>query len=433
MSAAGFRGDGGRGSWRATWAYALFLTIAMAFTPVVWPIAVLLGIGVLVLRRGDIAAYGPRFLAAVGTPLLMLAPWSLSLLTGPSGFLKEAGLAYGDGSAGALDLLGASPGGPKTVGGLLLIGFVAAALAALLRTDRGFAIRTAWAVALIGFLFAILTNRSAWAGPATLVYGLALLAAAVLGAEHGRTRVAGHGFGWRQPVAALIALAAALGPVYSAAHWMIGGADGPLGRRDPAQVPAFVAEESGTRDQARTLVLGGTSPAKVAYTLVRGSGGQLGDAELAASGGDDARLGKVVSNLVAGSGADQSSQLSGFAVRYVLVRDGAPREFARTLDATPGLSRLQPTRRQRPVAGGPSGRARRDRPGERRRDAAGRRRSRRRPHHDPGGRGGPRAADRRQGRPRLDRHPRRQVAQEDHRRRLGPGLRTARRGPASST
>ncbi|MEV5279869.1 glycosyltransferase [Streptomyces sp. NPDC051993] len=340
VSAAGFRGDGGRGSWRATWAYALFLTIAMAFTPVVWPIAVLLGIGVLVLRRGDIAAYGPRFLAAVGTPLLMLAPWSLSLLTSPSGFLKEAGLAYGDGSAGALDLLGASPGGPKTVGGLLLIGFVAAALAALLRTDRGFAIRTAWAVALIGFLFAILTNRSAWAGPATLVYGIALLAAAVLGAEHGRTRVAGHGFGWRQPVAALIALAAALGPVYSAAHWMIGGADGPLGRRDPAQVPAFVAEESGTRDQARTLVLGGTSPAKVAYTLVRGSGGQLGDAELAASGGDDARLGKVVSNLVAGSGADQSSQLSGFAVRYVLVRDGAPREFARTLDATPGLSRL---------------------------------------------------------------------------------------------
>ncbi|MEU3373661.1 glycosyltransferase [Streptomyces sp. NPDC006660] len=340
VSAAGLRGTEARGSWRATWTYALLLTVAMAFTPLVWPIAVLLGIGVLALRRGDITAYGLRFLAAVATPLLMLAPWSLTLLTSPSGFLKEAGLAYGNGSAGALDLLGASPGGPKAVGGLLLMGIVAAALAALLREHRAFAIRAAWAVALIGFLFAILSNRDAWAGPATLVYGLALLAAAALGAEYGRTRVAGHGFGWRQPVAALIALAAVLGPLYSAAHWMIGGADGPLERRDPVQVPAFVAEESGTRDQARTLVLGGTSPAKVAYTLVRGSGGQLGDAELAASGGDDARLGKVVANLVAGSGADQSSQLSGFAVRYVLVRDGAPRAFARTLDATPGLSRL---------------------------------------------------------------------------------------------
>ncbi|MEU5438816.1 glycosyltransferase family 2 protein [Streptomyces sp. NPDC020719] len=339
VTAAGLRGEG-RGSWRATWTYALLLTAAMAFTPVVWPVAVLLGLVVLALRRDDITAYGLRFLAAVGTPLLVLAPWSLTLLTGPSGFFREAGLEYGKGAASGLDLLGASPGGPKTVGGLLLIGFVLAALAALLRGEREFAVRTAWAVALTGFLFAALSNNNGWAGPATLVYGLALIAAAVLGAEGAKERVAAHGFGWRQPVAALIALAALAAPLIAAVGWMVSGADGPLERRDPVQVPAFVAEESGTRDQARTLVLGGTSPAKVSYTLVRGSGGRLGDAELAASGGSDPRLDKVVANLVAGSGADQSSQLSGFAVRYVLVRDGAPREFGRVLDITPGLSRL---------------------------------------------------------------------------------------------
>lgn len=210
-----------------------------------------------------------------------------------------------------------------------------AALAALLRGEREFAIRTAWAVALTGFLFAALSNNKGWAGPATLVYGLALIAATVLGAEGAKERVAAHGFGWRQPVAALIALAAAAAPLIAAGGWMLSGADGPLERRDPVQVPAFVAEESGTRDQARTLVLDGTSAAKVSYTLVRGSGGRLGDAELAASGGSDPRLDKVVANLVAGSGADQSSQLSGFAVRYVLVRDGAPRAFGRVLDTTP--------------------------------------------------------------------------------------------------
>ncbi|MFC0847986.1 glycosyltransferase family 2 protein [Streptomyces noboritoensis] len=339
ITAAGFRGEG-RGSWRATWTYALLLTVAMAFTPVVWPLAVLLGAVVLVLRRDDITAHGLRFLAAVGTPLLILAPWSLTLLTGPSGLFREAGLEYGKGSASALDLLGASPGGPKTVGGLLLVGFVLAALAALLRGEREFAIRTSWAVALTGFLFAALSNNKGWAGPATLVYGLALIAATVLGAEGAKERVAAHGFGWRQPVAALIALAAAAAPLIAAGGWMLSGADGPLERRDPVQVPAFVAEESGTRDQARTLVLDGKSAAKVSYTLVRGSGGRLGDAELAASGGSDPRLDKVVANLVAGSGADQSSQLSGFAVRYVLVRDGAPRAFGRVLDTTPGLSRL---------------------------------------------------------------------------------------------
>ncbi|MFB7506327.1 family 2 glycosyl transferase, partial [Streptomyces broussonetiae] len=272
------------------------------------------------------------------TPLLLLAPWSLTLL--PTGFFKEAGLDYGPSTASALDLLGASPGGAGTVHGLMLIGIVLAALAALLRSERQLGIRTAWAVALVGLVLAVLSNRSAWAGPATLVYGIALLSAAALGADGARARVAEQSFGWRQPVAALIAFASAAGPVLIAAGWMIGGADGPLKRHDPTQVPAFVAEDSSTGDQARTLILDSDSTARVRYTLVRGSGARMGDAELGAAGAENTRLDKVVANLVAGSGADQADQLGGFAVRYVLVHKGAPRDFTRVLDATPGLSRL---------------------------------------------------------------------------------------------
>ncbi|WP_369215923.1 glycosyltransferase family 2 protein, partial [Streptomyces flavofungini] len=339
IAASGLAKSGdARGTWRATWAYALLLTLATAFTPIIWPIALVLGLALLAVRRRDIVAYGARFLAALGTPLLVLAPWSLTLL--PFGFFTEAGLEFGTGSATALDLLGSSPGGPGTVDGLLLIGIVLAALGALLRAERQLAIRTAWCAALVSLVFAVLSNGSAWAGPATLAYGIALLAAAALGADGARARVAEQSFGWRQPVAALIAFAAAAGPLLVAAGWMIRGADGPLERRDPVQVPAFVAEESGTQDQARTLVLGSESPAEVSYTLARGSGARLGDAELAASAGADARLDKIVARLVAGSGADQADQLGGFAVRYVLVRDGAPRQMSRTLDATPGLTRL---------------------------------------------------------------------------------------------
>ncbi|MFF8944135.1 glycosyltransferase [Streptomyces sp. NPDC014864] len=330
--------SGARGGWRATWAYALLLTLTTAFTPIVWPAALVLGVAVLAVRRGEIMAYGLRFLAQLGTPLLVLAPWSLSLL--PFGFFKEAGLEYGASAASALDLLGASPGGPGTVDGLMLIGIVLAALAALLRSERQSGIRAAWVVALVGLVLAVLSNHSAWAGPATLVYGLALLAAAVLGADGARARVAEQSFGWRQPVAALIVFAAVAGPLLAAAGWIIRGADGPLERRDPVQVPAFVAEEANTRDQARTLVLDSDSPAHVGYTLVRGSGARMGDAELSAAGGANSRLDKVVANLVAGSGADQAGQLGGFAVRYVLVHKGAPREVSRVLDATPGLARL---------------------------------------------------------------------------------------------
>lgn len=333
--------DGGsaRGSWRAVWTYTLLLTLATAFTPVAWPLAAVLGAGALVLHRARWKTYGPRLLATLAVPILVLAPWSLGLLTHPGRLLQEAGLPYGAGSATALDLLGTSPGGPGTTGGLLLLGIVLAALAALLRTDRQFAVRTAWAAALAALLLAVLLNRSAWAGPATLVYGLALLAAAALGADGAKDRVAARSFGWRQPLAALIALAAAAGPLLAAATWLVAGADGPLQRRDPVQVPAFVADAGGDDNQTRTLILDVDGPAAVSYSLVRGAGGRLGDAETAARTGSDPRLDKVVSNLVAGSGADQSSQLGAYAIRFVMFRPGGPDGIRRVLDATPGLSR----------------------------------------------------------------------------------------------
>ncbi|MFD3935889.1 glycosyltransferase [Streptomyces sp. NPDC058611] len=324
---------------RPVWTHTLLLTLATAFTPVVWPLAAALGAAALVVRRDRWKTYGPRLAATLAVPLLVLAPWSLGLLMHPGRLLREAGLPYGAGSASPLGLLGINPGGPGTGASLLLAGVVLAALAALLRADRQSAVRTAWAAALAGLLFAVLVARTAWAGPATLVYGLALLAAAVLGADGAKHRVAARSFGWRQPLAALVALAAAAGPLLGAAGWVLDGAAGPLQRRDPVQVPAFVADAGGDDNQTRTLILDLDGPAGVSYSLVRGSGGRLGDAETTAATGGDARLDKVVSNLVAGSGADQSSQLSAFAIRFVMFRPGGPEEIRRVLDATPGLSR----------------------------------------------------------------------------------------------
>ncbi|WP_420080612.1 glycosyltransferase [Streptomyces sp. JL4002] len=328
-----------RGGRRAVWTYTLLLTAATAFTPIAWPLAALLGTAALLLRRAQWKTYGLRLLATLAVPLVVLAPWSLGLFTHPGRLLQEAGLPYGTGSASALDLLGASPGGPGTGTGLLLVGLVLAALAALLRADRQFAVRTAWAAALTGLLLAVLANRTAWAGPATLVYGLALLAAAAVGADGAKDRLAEHGFGWRQPLAALVALAAVTGPLAAAALWTVAGADGPLQRRDPVQVPAFVADAGGDDNQTRTLLLDVDAPGTVSYSLVRGPGGRLGDADTTARTGGDPRLDKVVSNLVAGSGADQSSQLSAYAIRFVMFRPGGPDDVRRVLDATPGLSR----------------------------------------------------------------------------------------------
>ncbi|MBM9504929.1 glycosyltransferase [Actinacidiphila acididurans] len=335
---------GARPGWRAAWALALMLTFTTAFTPVTWPIALVLAAGTLAWRlvRGQRQLLVPhllRFAALLVTPMVLLAPWSLTLLSHPGRLLHQAGLPYATKSASGLHLLLLSPGGPKGSGGLLLIGVVLAALAALMRGTRRTAILAAWAVAATGLLFAAIENHSDWAGPATLVYGLALLSAATIGAEGANERIAASGFGWRQPVAGLIAVAAVAAPLLAAFTWVADGAKGPIRRGDPQQVPAFVAEEATTRDQPRTLVLDGT-PGQVTYALVRGSGARLGDAELAAEAGDDPGLDSVVANLVAGSGADQGSRLAGYAVRYVLAQKGAPRSFGRVLDSTPGLSRV---------------------------------------------------------------------------------------------
>lgn len=338
---------GARPGWRATWALALMLTFTTAFTPVTWPIALVLAAATIGWRlvagqRQLLVPHLLRFAALIITPIVLLAPWSLTLLGHPGRLMNEAGLPYGTGSASGADLLLLSPGGPKAGGGFLLIGVVLAALAALMRGSRRTAIVAAWAAATAGLLFAVVENGKDWAGPATLVYGLALLAAAAVGAEGANERIAASGFGWRQPVAGLIAIAAVAAPLLAAFTWVADGADGPIKRTDPVQVPAFVAEESTSGDQPRTLVINGT-PARVSYFLVRGSGARLGDAELAAQAGRDSALDGVVANLVAGSGADQGSRLAGYAIRYVLAEKGAPRSYEKVLDSTPGLSRVSQT------------------------------------------------------------------------------------------
>ncbi|MEU6853182.1 glycosyltransferase [Actinacidiphila alni] len=335
---------GARPGWRPTWALALMLTFTTAFTPVTWPIALVLAAVTVGWRlvRGQQQLLVPQLLRSAAlliTPIVLLAPWSLTLLSHPGRLLHQAGLPYGTKGASATDLLLLSPGGPKAGAAFLLIGVVLAALAALMRDTRRTAIVAAWAAAATGLLFAVVENGKDWAGPATLVYGLALLTAAAIGAEGANERIAASGFGWRQPVAGLIALAAVAAPLLAAFTWVADGADGPIKRRDPQQVPAFVAEESTSRDQPRTLVLNGTE-GRISYALVRGPGARIGDAELAAEASRDTDLDTVVANLVAGSGADQGSRLAGYAVRYVLAQKDAPRSVAHVLDSTPGLSRL---------------------------------------------------------------------------------------------
>ncbi|MFG2825234.1 glycosyltransferase [Kitasatospora sp. NPDC048365] len=354
---------GARPGWRSAWMTVLMLTVCTAFVPLTWAIAVPLCLAALVhavLRGGAFGSGGQalrllglRIAVILGVPVLALAPWSLHVLRHPSRLLLEAGVAGFNGPAASpLGLVLVNPGGAGTPPVWLSVGVVLAALAALLRADRRRAVLAAWGAAAAGLVFAVAVagttvsaasggpGYGAWAGPATLLAGVALLAAAAIGADGANARVSGIAFGWRQPVAALVVASAVLAPLGTAAWWAIAGADGPLHRAPAAQLPAFIAEEASTVDRARTLVLtGDADAAAVRYALVRGAGLALGQAEATVDAHADHGLGELTGKLLAGSGGDQARALAGYGIGYVEVKDPMIDRVDDVLDTTPGLTR----------------------------------------------------------------------------------------------
>ncbi|WP_316523893.1 glycosyltransferase family 2 protein [Kitasatospora brasiliensis] len=355
--------QGARPGWRPVWMTVLLLTLATAFVPITWALAVPLCLAMLAvatLRGGAFGSgvsalrlLGLRVLVILAVPVAVLAPWSLKVLAHPKWLLLEAGLPGLHGSgASAAGLLLVNPGGAGVPPVWLSAGVVLAALAALLRADRRRAVLAAWGAAGAGLVFSVavagtsVTPASggpavpAWSGPATLIAGIALLAAAAIGADGANARVAGIAFGWRQPVAALVVAAAVLAPLGTGLWWALTGAGKPLHRGQADQVPAFIAEEAGTTDRARTLVVtGDKNGGAVRYTVLRGAGLTLGQAESTvdpATGTLDG-LNKMVGSLLAGSGADQASALAGYGIAYVLVQQPVVDTYKDVLDTTPGL------------------------------------------------------------------------------------------------
>ncbi|MGR6997912.1 glycosyltransferase [Yinghuangia aomiensis] len=350
-------GLGGQpGTWRAAWATALAVAAATAFVPLSWVFVVVLAVAALpaaVLAGRLGAGLVLRLAVVVVVPLVLLMPWTPAMFGGDRLFLEPGltpdGLAERGTSPVGLLLL--DPGGPGTLPAVLGAGILLAALAALLRDSRRTAVLAGWAAAAVGLIGAVAIGRmevtapadghavAAWPGLATVVVGLGYLAAAAVGAEDARARVAASSFGWRQPAAVVVAVVAALTPVAAAGWWMWQGADGPVSRKDGPYVPAFVASDNSTADRARTLVLRTDPGGAVRSALVRGSGVYLGDPDVA----PEAKKAKVFDDYVAaflsGTGSADTAGLSDFAVRYVLVQAPADPALVARLDGTPGLVR----------------------------------------------------------------------------------------------
>lgn len=346
VAAALHRGAPLRYAWRA----ALLLALAAAFTPVVWPITAVAALVATAVTWREAAGVA-RWLVVSLTPAVLLLPWLPTLAARPELLLGEAGLT---GEAGQLSdpalpawapvLLGT--GGPGALpAGMLVIVLVLGLLALVVSRSRP--VRLSWVLATVAMAAAVVTSRVAlstpagqgtaagWPGPAVVVAGLGLLAAAAVAIDPAALWVRD-----RRLATGVVLLAIASTAVVGVQGLATSTSD-PLVRSDDALLPVYVVEESAGPDQVRTLVLrqtGTDESATVEFTVAGAAPATLGDAEVLDPAGADL-LAPVVSDVVAARGAASAGRLAAFGVRYVFIPDLAATDLVEALDGQPGLVR----------------------------------------------------------------------------------------------
>ena len=213
-----------------------------AFVPAMLVVAAVAALGLLVLGRGR----GPRLrgLVLLVLPPALMGPWLLALVESPHRLLSGPGLTlWGTGTALPWEIALAHPGGPGSHPVLFTAPLVLAGLVGLLRCGARSAAATCLAVlALAGLALGLAAPHlhlgtvpegleaagqpiTAWPGTGLLVYVLALLAAALLGAD--RLPLRRSAGGWaavsRWPVGAAVVLAVVASTGWTA--WKAVGTD----------------------------------------------------------------------------------------------------------------------------------------------------------------------------------------------------------------
>jgi GT2 family glycosyltransferase len=262
---------------------------------------------------------------------------------------------------------------------------LALAVLALLRgAPAARAVRVAWLVALLGAatatgvaaLPAVWARGAApdgtgavvpaWTGAPLSLMLLGLLAAAVLGADRLTERLARSTFGWRQPIAVLLAGVTVLVVAAGLVGWARSApTTSDLVATERLVVPAVAQEAQRGEASARVLALRAQGDA-VAWTVLRSDGTQLVDVSAAAATGaltgsaDDPAPGQpdaattevdaLVARLRAGAGGDVAGPLAALGVGSVLVppaaadgdstAEAARADLVGRLDSTAGLERV---------------------------------------------------------------------------------------------
>lgn len=343
----------------ATAATALGAAVLGAFVPAFLVVTAAAALVLVALGPGR----GPRVrgLVLLLVPPALMGPWLAELLASPHRLLSGPGLAlWGRSSTLPWEIALAHPGGPGSHPVLFTAPLVLAGVVGLLRGGRRSVGATVLAVvALVGLAAALAAPRltlgtvpeglpgagdpiTAWPGTGLLLYTLALVSAALLGAGELPVRRADGGWAAvaRWPVAAAVVAAVVASGGWTA--WKAMGAE--LSAWSDPRPAVAVDQAEGVL--ANRMLLLQTTGGQVRYQLL---GREVSDVarDLPTAAGlrpSHPGLPGAVSLLFEQGGSPEASQpaaaLAAQGVGFVGLRADETDPAIRTLDAIAGLSRL---------------------------------------------------------------------------------------------
>ncbi len=341
-----------RGSLRRAAGTAILMSIVLATAPVMWIVLVLATV-ILTMRRVS-RQVAVRLALALAVPLVVLMPWTWYLMTNPVLFLLEPGLQRAsliDPELAPLDVLALHPGGPGMTPLWVTGGIVLGGVLALLRRDTLRLVGAWWIIGGLAVIVGIAQSLvrvtppgysealSPWPGPATLMWGLALICASGVAVRGLRERFVRSNFTVWQPIAVIAVIGAVAAPIISALWW-VPARDLAVTRAPVSPLPAFVGAESASPQAPRSLVIASSRAGAVTYSLVNGAGEMLGDAETLPPAEVWNGLNQYVAWMASGRGGPEVPAIAGYGVRYVVLDRGTTPDLVQTLDSEPGLRRL---------------------------------------------------------------------------------------------
>jgi GT2 family glycosyltransferase len=288
-----------------------------------------------------------RRLILMVIPILLLLPNSLKFFINPSKLLVEIGVPQ-DGGGPNLALL-ANPGGFGS------LPWWAISPISLLLLVTYFSISRAQKFSALGISFLLLaallsairvtgngssSTQQFFSGALIAIASLFAVVAATIAFDNVRERLENTRLSYQHFIVALVLVISLTYSVTSSLWIFTASANSPLTHTTEDVLPAYLTVE----EEAKILVirpLTNNGHTSLAYSISRGEGMKLGEADVSATLSDS--LTAAVEGLIDNTGVTSSKVFSAHGIRYVFVNKSANKDLIQVIDGLGGFSRASST------------------------------------------------------------------------------------------